>query len=69
MSRPITSTTDTRRPVTGRRAPGNDYEHALQIAGGLIRYEIEALVARDDTVAVVWTGHLANESDLKSASP
>ena len=68
MSRPITSTTDTRRPVTGRRAPGNDYEHALQIAGGLIRYDIEALVARDDTVAVVWTGHLANGSDYRGLS-
>jgi hypothetical protein len=43
----------------------NDYEHAVQIAGGPIRYDIEALVARDDTVAVVWTGHLANGSGFK----
>jgi hypothetical protein len=34
----------------------------------LIRYDIDALVARDDTVAVVWTGHLANGSDYHGLS-
>jgi hypothetical protein len=29
---------------------------------------IGALVARDDTVAVVWTGHLANGSDYRGLS-
>jgi ketosteroid isomerase-like protein len=54
----------------GHRAQGarDDYEHAVQITGGLIRYDIDALVARDDTVAVVWTGHLANGSDYHGLS-
>ena len=55
-------------PGHGPQGARDDYEHAVQIAGGLIRYDIDALVARDDTVAVVWTGHLANGSDYRGLS-
>jgi ketosteroid isomerase-like protein len=52
-------------PGHGPEGARDDYEHAVQITGGLIRYDIDALVARDDTVAVAWTGHLANGSDYR----
>jgi ketosteroid isomerase-like protein len=55
-------------PGHGPQGARDDYEHAVQITGGLIRYDIEALVARDDTVAVVWTGHLAKWSDCRGLS-
>jgi ketosteroid isomerase-like protein len=55
-------------PGHGPQGARDDYEHAVRIAGGLIRYDIDALVARDDTVAVVWTGHLANGSDYHGLS-
>jgi hypothetical protein len=28
----------------------DDYDHAIQIAGGVIAYDVDALVLRDDTV-------------------
>jgi hypothetical protein len=31
-------------------------------------YDIDALVARDDTVAASWTGHLPNGSDFRGLS-
>ena len=31
-------------------------------------YDIDALVARDDTVAVAWTGHLPNGPDFRGLS-
>jgi ketosteroid isomerase-like protein len=55
-------------PGHGPQGARDDYEHAVQIAGGLIRYDIDALVARDDTVAAVWTGHLANGTDYRGLS-
>jgi ketosteroid isomerase-like protein len=55
-------------PGHGPQGARDDYEHAVQITGGLIRYDIDALVARDDSVAVVWTGHLANGSDYRGLS-
>lgn len=55
-------------PGHGPQGARDDYEHAVQIAGGLIRCDIDALVARDDTVAVAWTGHLANGSDYRGLS-
>lgn len=55
-------------PGHGPQGARDDYEHAVQITGGLIRYDIDALVARDETVAVVWTGHLANGSDYRGLS-
>ena len=47
----------------GPQGARDDYEHAVQVTSGLIRYDMEALVAAEDTVAVVWIGHLANGSD------
>jgi len=55
-------------PGLGPQAASDDYEHAVEVTGGLIRYDIDALVAREDTVAVVWTGHLANGSDYRGLS-
>lgn len=54
----------------GHGPPGarDDYEHAVQMVGGVIPYDIDALVARDDTVAVAWTGHLPNGSDYRGLS-
>ena len=55
-------------PGRGPQGARDDYEHALEITGGLIRYDIDALVTGDDIVAVVWTGHLANGSDYRGLS-
>jgi ketosteroid isomerase-like protein len=55
-------------PGHGPQGARDDYEHAVQITGGLIRYDIDALVAGDDAVAAVWTGHLANGSDYRGLS-
>jgi len=55
-------------PGRGPQGARDDYEHAVQITGGLIRYDIDALVAGGDTVAAVWTGHLANGSDYRGLS-
>jgi ketosteroid isomerase-like protein len=45
-------------PGRGPQGAKDDYEHAIQMVGGAISYDIDALVSRDDTVAVAWTGHL-----------
>jgi hypothetical protein len=53
------------------RGPGgarDDYEHAVGLAGGLIRYEIDALVADGDVVAAAWTGTLPNGSEMRGLS-
>ncbi len=55
-------------PGHGPQGARDDYEHAVQVAGGVPRYDIDALVTRDDTVAVVWTGHLPNGSDYRGLS-
>lgn len=34
----------------------------------MIRNDIDAMVARDDTVAAAWTGHLPNGSDFQGLS-
>jgi SnoaL-like domain len=51
-------------PGRGPRGARDDYEHAIELAGGVIQYDIDALVAREDSVAVAWTGHLPNGSDF-----
>jgi hypothetical protein len=66
--RRITSTTVTRLPVADRRGARDDYEHALQLVGGVPTYDIDALVAREDTVAVVWTGHTPDGSVFRGLS-
>jgi ketosteroid isomerase-like protein len=55
-------------PGHGPRGARDDYEHAVQVAGGVIQYDIVALVAGKDTVAVTWTGHLPNGSDYRGLS-
>jgi ketosteroid isomerase-like protein len=55
-------------PGHGPQGARDDYDNAVRFAGGVIRYDIDALVARDDTVAVAWTGHLPNESDFRGLS-
>jgi hypothetical protein len=47
-------------PGHGPQGARDDYEHAVSVTGGTSTYEIDALVASDDAVAVAWTGHLPN---------
>jgi hypothetical protein len=55
-------------PGHGPQGARADYEQAVQTANGVIRYDIDALVARDGTVAAAWTGHLPNGSDFSGLS-
>jgi hypothetical protein len=55
-------------PGHGPQGARDDYEHAVQLAGGVVPYDIDALVGRDDTVAVAWTGHLPNGADFRGLS-
>jgi hypothetical protein len=55
-------------PGRGPQGARDDYEHAVQISGGVISYDIDALVASDETVAVAWTGHLPDGSDYRGLS-
>jgi SnoaL-like domain len=55
-------------PGHGPQGARDDYESAVQIAGGVIGYDIDALVVRDDMVAADWTGHLPNGSDFHGLS-
>ena len=55
-------------PGRGPQGARDDYEHAVQLAGGVTTYDIDALIARDDTVAVTWTGHLPNGADFRGLS-
>ena len=55
-------------PGHGPQGARDDYEHAVQVSGGVPVYDIDAMVSRDDTVAVAWTGHLPNGSDFRGLS-
>ena len=55
-------------PGRGPQGARDDYEHAVQVAGGVPRYDIDALVLRDDTVAVAWTGHPPHGPDIRGLS-
>ena len=55
-------------PGRGPKGARDDYENAVELAGGLIRYEIDALVARENTVAAAWTGRLPNGSEVRGLS-
>jgi ketosteroid isomerase-like protein len=55
-------------PGQGPQGARDDYENAVRISGGVPVYDIDALVARDDTVAAAWTGHLPNGSDFRGLS-
>jgi hypothetical protein len=51
-------------PGRGPQGARDDYEHAVKLAGGVPAYDIDALVARGDTVAAAWTGHLPSGPDF-----
>jgi hypothetical protein len=53
------------------RGPGgarDDYDHAVKLAGGLISYAIDKLVADGDVVAAAWTGTLPSGSEMRGLS-
>lgn len=52
-------------PGRGPQGARDDYEHAVQLSGGVPTYDIDALVLHDDTVAVAWTGHMPNGSEFR----
>ena len=45
-------------PGIGPDGARADYENAIKLLGGLIRYAIDALVVDGDMVAAAWTGRL-----------
>lgn len=56
-------------PGRGPQGAKNDFEHAVQVVGGTIKYDVDALVARDDgNVAVAWTGTLRGGKQSKGLS-
>jgi hypothetical protein len=55
-------------PGRGPQGARDDYQQAVERAGGVLVYDIDALVLRDDTVAVAWTGHLPNGSNFRGLS-
>jgi hypothetical protein len=53
------------------RGPGgarDDYDNAVKMAGGVIRYTIDALVVDDDMVAAAWTGTLPSGAHMQGLS-
>jgi ketosteroid isomerase-like protein len=55
-------------PGHGPQGARDDYENAVELAGGVLAYDIDALVTGGDAVAVAWTGHLPNGSDYHGLS-
>jgi hypothetical protein len=55
-------------PGRGPNGARDDYDNAVKLAGGLIRYTVDALVVDDDTVATAWTGVLPSGTDMKGLS-
>jgi ketosteroid isomerase-like protein len=55
-------------PGRGPNGARDDYEHAVALAGGVIRYDIDALVSSENTVAAAWTGRLQNGSEYRGLS-
>jgi ketosteroid isomerase-like protein len=57
-------------PGHGPQGARDDYEHAVQLVGGVPTYDIDGLVARDDdgTVTVAWTGHLPSGPEFRGLS-
>ncbi|GGB32319.1 nuclear transport factor 2 family protein [Gordonia jinhuaensis] len=55
-------------PGHGPQGARDDYEHAVAAVGGVSTYDIDALVAGGDTVAVVWTGHLPDGRTARGLS-
>jgi hypothetical protein len=55
-------------PGRGPDGARDDYDNAVKLAGGLIRYTIDAMVVDDDVVAAAWTGALPNGKEYKGLS-
>jgi hypothetical protein len=55
-------------PGIGPAGARDDYENAVKMAGGLITYTIDALVADGDMVAAVWTGTLPSRATFQGLS-
>jgi hypothetical protein len=55
-------------PGIGPDGARDDYENAIKMAGGLIRYTIDALVLDGDMVAAAWTGALPSGAEMKGLS-
>ncbi len=55
-------------PGRGPDGARDDYENAIKRVGGLIHYNIDALVADGDIVAAAWTGTLPSGADMRGLS-
>jgi hypothetical protein len=55
-------------PGIGPDGARADYENAIKLAGGVIRYAIDALVADGDIVAAAWTGRMPGGTELRGLS-
>jgi hypothetical protein len=55
-------------PGIGPAGARDDYENAVNRAGGLIGYTIDALVADGDMVATAWTGTLPSGATVQGLS-
>lgn len=55
-------------PGRGPAGARDDYEHAVKLSGGVIRYAIDALVVDGDVVAAAWTGTLPSNQEVKGLS-
>jgi len=55
-------------PGLGPAGARDDYENAVRLAGGLITYAIDALVADGDLVAAAWTGTLPSGAVMRGLS-
>lgn len=55
-------------PGLGPAGARHDYENAVKLAGGLITYTIDALVADGDLVAAAWTGTLPSGAVMRGLS-
>ncbi len=59
------------RSRAAREGPGgarDDYDSAIKLVGGRIRYKIDALVPDGDMVAASWTGTVPSGAELKGLS-
>lgn len=52
-------------PGHGPGGARDDYDNAVRMAGGVVRYVIDALVTDADVVAAAWTGTTPNGAEFK----
>jgi ketosteroid isomerase-like protein len=55
-------------PGHGPQGARDDLEHAKTVVGGIAQYSIDAIVVREDTVAVAWTGTLPGGKQARGLS-